>query len=58
MILAYGLLFGGVSVVGLVLNGVLIVAAMSLTQATLTLPGIAGSDPDLRRGRGRQRPDL
>ena len=42
MILAYGLLFGGVSVVGLVLNGVLIVAAMSLTQATLTLPGIAG----------------
>lgn len=28
--------------VGLVLNGVLIVAAMSLTQATLTLPGIAG----------------
>lgn len=42
MILAYGLLFGGVSVVGLILNGVLIVAAMSLTQATLTLPGIAG----------------
>ncbi|KAK0351380.1 hypothetical protein LTR94_025174 [Friedmanniomyces endolithicus] len=42
MILAYGLLFGGVSVVGLVLNGILIVAAMSLTQATLTLPGIAG----------------
>lgn len=42
MILAYGFLFGGVSVVGLVLNGVLIVAAMSLTQATLTLPGIAG----------------
>ncbi|MDO9607800.1 MAG: protein translocase subunit SecD [Brevundimonas sp.] len=42
MILAYGFLFGGVSVIGLVLNGVLIVAAMSLTQATLTLPGIAG----------------
>ncbi len=42
MILAYGLLFGGVSVLGLILNGVLIVAAMSLTQATLTLPGIAG----------------
>ncbi|MFC5342465.1 protein translocase subunit SecD [Brevundimonas staleyi] len=42
MILAYGFLFGGVSVVGLVLNGILIVAAMSLTQATLTLPGIAG----------------
>ena len=42
MLLAYGLLFGGVSVLGLILNGVLIIAAMSLTQATLTLPGIAG----------------
>ncbi|NBB50903.1 protein translocase subunit SecD [Rhizobium sp. CRIBSB] len=42
MLLAYGGLFGGVSVVGLVLNGILIIAAMSLTQATLTLPGIAG----------------
>lgn len=42
MILAYGFLFGGISVVGLMLNGLLIIAAMSLTQATLTLPGIAG----------------
>ncbi|AQR62257.1 protein-export membrane protein SecD [Brevundimonas sp. LM2] len=42
MILAYGFLFGGISVIGLVLNGLLIIAAMSLTQATLTLPGIAG----------------
>lgn len=42
MILAYGFLFGGISVIGLALNGLLIVAAMSLTQATLTLPGIAG----------------
>ncbi len=42
MILAYGFLFGGVSVLGLLLNGILIIAAMSLTQATLTLPGIAG----------------
>ena len=42
MFLAYGFLFGGISVVGLVLNGLLIVAAMSFTQATLTLPGIAG----------------
>ena len=42
MLLAYGFLFGGISVFGLVLNGILIVAAMSLTQATLTLPGIAG----------------
>jgi preprotein translocase subunit SecD len=42
MVLAYGLLFGGISVIGLLINGLLIVAAMSLTQATLTLPGIAG----------------
>jgi preprotein translocase subunit SecD/SecD/SecF fusion protein len=42
MILAYGLLFGGVSVIGLALNGLLIIACMSFTQATLTLPGIAG----------------
>ena len=42
MILTYGFLFGGVSVLGLLLNGILIIAAMSLTQATLTLPGIAG----------------
>ncbi|CAN5153295.1 protein translocase subunit SecD [soil metagenome] len=42
MLGAYGFLFGGISVIGLVLNGLLIIAAMSLTQATLTLPGIAG----------------
>lgn len=42
MILAYGLLFGGISVIGLVLNGLLIIAVMSLTGAALTLPGIAG----------------
>lgn len=42
MILSYGLLFGGISVIALMINGTLIVAAMSLTQATLTLPGIAG----------------
>ncbi|MFN3354338.1 MAG: protein translocase subunit SecD, partial [Brevundimonas sp.] len=42
MILSYGWLFGGISVVGLLLNGLLIIAAMSLSQATLTLPGIAG----------------
>jgi preprotein translocase subunit SecD/SecD/SecF fusion protein len=42
MLLAYGFLFGGISVIGLLLNGLLIIAAMSLTQATLTLPGIAG----------------
>jgi preprotein translocase subunit SecD len=42
MVLAYGFLFGGISVVALVINGLLIVAAMSLTGAALTLPGIAG----------------
>lgn len=42
MILSYGLLFGGISVIALIVNCMLIVAAMSLTQATLTLPGIAG----------------
>jgi len=42
MVVAYGFLFGGVSIVALVVNGFMIVAAMSITQATLTLPGIAG----------------
>lgn len=42
MLGAYGLLFGGISVIGLVLNGLLIIASMSLVGATLTLPGIAG----------------
>ncbi len=42
MLLSYGLLFGGISVIALLINGMLIVAAMSITQATLTLPGIAG----------------
>ena len=42
MLLAYGFLFGGISVIALLINGLLIIATMSLTQATLTLPGIAG----------------
>jgi preprotein translocase subunit SecD len=42
MLLSYGLLFGGISVIALIFNGLLIIAAMSATQATLTLPGIAG----------------
>jgi preprotein translocase subunit SecD len=42
MILTYGFLFGGISVLALAINGLMIVAAMSITQATLTLPGIAG----------------
>jgi len=41
-VLAYGLLFGGVAVAALTVNGLLLIAAMSLTQATLTLPGVAG----------------
>jgi preprotein translocase subunit SecD len=42
MLGAYGFVFGGISVIGLLLNGLLIIAAMSLVGATLTLPGIAG----------------
>ncbi len=42
MFLSYGVLFGGISVIALLLNGLLIIAAMSMTGATLTLPGIAG----------------
>ena len=41
IILAYGL-FGIFAACALVLNGLLMCAALSLTQATLTLPGIAG----------------
>ena len=42
IVLAYGLLFGGIAVCALFVNGLLLLAAMSLTQATLTLPGVAG----------------
>lgn len=41
MVLAYGL-FGLIACVALVVNGLLIVAAMSMIGAGLTLPGIAG----------------
>lgn len=41
IILAYGL-FGTFAAAALVLNGLLMAAALSVTQATLTLPGIAG----------------
>ena len=41
IVLAYGL-FGWFAAAALVVNGLLIVALMSITQATLTLPGIAG----------------
>lgn len=42
MLLSYGFLFGGISIVALIINGLMIIATMSFTQATLTLPGIAG----------------
>jgi SecD/SecF fusion protein len=42
MLLSYGGLFGGIAIGGLILNGLLIIGTMSVTQATLTLPGIAG----------------
>jgi preprotein translocase subunit SecD len=42
MLLAYGLLFGGISVIALVVNGILIMAAMTLIGQALTLPGVAG----------------
>lgn len=42
MFISYGALFGGISIVALIINGLLIIATMSFTQATLTLPGIAG----------------
>ena len=41
IILAYGL-FGVFAAIALIVNGFLIIGLMSLTQATLTLPGIAG----------------
>ncbi|MEO8926847.1 MAG: protein translocase subunit SecD [Caulobacteraceae bacterium] len=41
IVLAYGL-FGGFAAAALVVNGLMIVGAMSLFHATLTLPGVAG----------------
>jgi preprotein translocase subunit SecD len=42
ILLAYGGLFGGIAVAALFVNGLLLLAAMSVTGATLTLPGVAG----------------
>jgi preprotein translocase subunit SecD len=42
MLLIYGGLFGGISLIALAVNALMIVGIMSFTQATLTLPGIAG----------------
>ncbi|MCU0838126.1 MAG: protein translocase subunit SecD [Rhodospirillales bacterium] len=40
-LVAYGT-FGAIACLALIVNGILLIAAMSLLQATLTLPGIAG----------------
>jgi len=42
MILAYGFTFGGIAVLGLIANMSMVIAAMTVGGATLTLPGIAG----------------
>jgi preprotein translocase subunit SecD len=42
VVLAYGFLFGGIAVAALLVNGLLLLAAMSVFNATLTLPGVAG----------------
>jgi preprotein translocase subunit SecD len=42
MLLAYGGVFGGVAVVGLIINMLMVVALMTVGGAALTLPGIAG----------------
>jgi preprotein translocase subunit SecD len=42
MVLIYGGLFGGISLIALAVNALMIIGVMSFTQATLTLPGIAG----------------
>ena len=41
MIFAYGL-FGGFAIIAVAINGILILALMSMMGSTLTLPGIAG----------------
>jgi len=42
MVLSYGFTFGGISVLALLLNGLMIIAAMTMIGASLSLPGIAG----------------
>ncbi|HEY2662681.1 MAG TPA: protein translocase subunit SecD [Caulobacteraceae bacterium] len=42
MALAYGVVFGGIAIVGLLINMSMLMAAMSVGGAVLTLPGIAG----------------
>ena len=40
--LAYGFVFGGIAILGLIANMTMVIAAMTVGGATLTLPGIAG----------------
>ncbi len=40
--LAYGFVFGGIAILGLLINMAMLMAAMSVGGAVLTLPGIAG----------------
>src|SRR6185437_8525389 len=42
MLLAYGGVFGGIAVLGLFVNMLMVVASMTVGGAALTLPGIAG----------------
>jgi preprotein translocase subunit SecD len=42
MLAIYGFLFGGISLIGLAVNGLMLLGVMTFTGATLTLPGIAG----------------
>jgi preprotein translocase subunit SecD len=42
MLLTYGFVFGGIAILALTINLILIFAAMTTVGATLTLPGIAG----------------
>lgn len=42
MMLSYGGVFGGIAILALTVNLILIISAMSVIGATLTLPGIAG----------------
>jgi protein-export membrane protein SecD len=42
MFLAYGFVFGGICVVALIVNFLIIMAALTMVGAALTLPGIAG----------------
>ena len=56
MIVAYGL-FGLFADIALVLNLLLTIAVLSLLEATLTLPGIAGIVLTLGIARRRQHPD-